>query len=237
MLCMSGILLALWLVQTGVLFVVRRRRMAGSGAWCADGSLTTHDFALRHRRMYRLVSYGLLAVAVAFAAVSVWRHDYRLGVAPREPLDWRTLVAWNNEMIEAHGRGDLAKAERIARRILSEPEWRGFIPANAVMGSALAQAGDYAAAAAFFKAALSGRGAAAPQPAVMNDYADTLWHLGRYDEAEVFARRAVAESGGKTDLYKLTLAQILRDAGKDLGEMKPVLARYAGGDTPVGAGH
>lgn len=232
MLCMSGILLALWLVQTGVLFVVRRRRMAGSGAWCADGSLTTHDFALRHRRMYRLVSCGLLAVAVAFAAVSVWRHDYRLGVAPREPLDWRTLVAWNNEMIEAHGRGDLAKAERIARRILSEPEWRGFIPANAVMGSVLAGKGECAKSETFFRAALAGKGAAAPQPVVLNDYADTLRKLGRYEEAEVFARRAVAESGGKTDLFKLTLAQILRDAGKDLGEMKPVLARYASGVCP-----
>lgn len=232
MLCMSGILLALWLVQAGILLVVRYMRMAGSGVWLADGNLTTHDFALRHRRMYRLVSCGLLAVAVAFAAVSVWRHDYRLGVAPREPLDWRTLVAWNNEMIEAHGRGDLAKAERIARRILCEPEWRGFIPANAVMGSVLAGKGECAKSETFFRAALAGKGAAAPQPVVLNDYADTLRKLGRYEEAEVFARRAVAESGGKTDLFKLTLAQILRDAGKDLGEMKPVLARYASGVCP-----
>lgn len=140
--------------------------------------------------------------------------------------DWRTLVAWNNEMIRAHGRGDVTNAAFIARKILSRPEWRTFIPAHAVLGSALAQEGDPAAAELFFKTALGGKGSAAPQPAVMNDYADTLRKLGRYDEAERFARRAVAESGGKTDLFKLTLAQILRDSGKDPGEMKSVLTRY-----------
>ena len=128
--------------------------------------------------------------------------------------DWQMLAAWNNEMIRAHGRGDVAAAETIARKILSKPEWRTFIPAHAVMGSALAQKGDLAEAELFFKAALRGKGTAAPQPAVMNDYADTLRKLGRYDEAERLARRAVAESGGKVKLYKITLAQILREAGK-----------------------
>ena len=128
--------------------------------------------------------------------------------------DWEILSAWNNEMIRAHGRGDVAAAETIARMILSKPDWRTFIPAHAVMGSALAQKGDFAAAELFFKAALRGKGTASPQPVVMNDYADTLRKLGRYDEAESLARRAIATSGGKVKLYKITLAQILREAGK-----------------------
>lgn len=70
------------------------------------------------------------------------------------------------------------------------------------------------AAEAFFKAALSGKGTAAPQPVVMNDYADTLRHLKRYAEAESLARRAIAESGGRVPLFRLTLDQILHDAGK-----------------------
>ena len=75
-------------------------------------------------------------------------------------------------------------------------------------------------------AALAGKGGAAPQPVVMNDYADMLRRQGRFDEAEALARRAVEESGGKSVLFKLTLAQILRDAGKNPGELNPLLARY-----------
>ena len=130
------------------------------------------------------------------------------------------LAAWNNEMIRAHGRGDLAQAACIARKILSNPVWRTFIPANAVMGSVLAHEGDYVTAEMFFKAALSGQGTAAPQPVVMNDYADTLRRLKRYAEAEAFARRAVAESGGKVRLYKLTLDQILNEAKTRKGNAK-----------------
>ena len=133
---------------------------------------------------------------------------------PAPPPDVRTLIAWSNEMIRAHGRGDFATAACIARKILSRPEWRAYIPAQAVMGSVLAQAGDYAAAEVFFRAALSGKGSAAPQPAVLNDYADTLCKLGRYDEAERFAEQAVAASGGATELFRRTLAQVRRAAGK-----------------------
>lgn len=153
----------------------------------------------------------LLGAAVAFAIYAVMRHDDR---EPDGPGNTRALVALNNEMIRAHVRGDLADAERTARKILSQSVWRTFVPANAVMGSVLAQKGEYAAAAAFFKAALSGKGSAAPQPVVMNDYADTLRHLGRYAEAEAFARRAIAASGGKVTLYKLTLDEILNEADK-----------------------
>ena len=159
-----------------------------------------------------LIPLWLLGAASVFAIYAVTRHDDR----PSDGLgNARALIALNNEMIRAHGRGDLAAAERTARKILAQPEWRTFVPANAVMGSALAQKGEYAAAAAFFKAALSGgRGRAAPQPVVMNDYADTLRHLGRYAEAEDFARRAIAASGGKVPLFRQTLAEILHEAGK-----------------------
>ena len=159
----------------------------------------------------------LLGVAVAFAIYAVLRHDDRTSDGPGNTC---ALIALNNEMIRAHGRGDLAGAERTARKILSQTEWRTFVPANAVMGSALAQKGEYAAAAAFFKAALSGNGSAAPQPVVMNDYADTLRHLGRYAEAEAFARRAIAASGGKVPLFRLTLDQILNEAKTQKGNIK-----------------
>ena len=167
-------------------------------------------------RKTRRIPYVLLGVAVALAGVVELLRDDRI---PDETRDRQTLVELNNEMIRAHVRGDWTNAARMAVKILSEPAWRTFVPANAVMGSALAQEGDYEAAEAFFKAALSGKGVAAPQPVVMNDYADTLRHLKRYDEAETFVRRAIAESGGKEVLYQRTLAQILRDAGKNMDEM------------------
>ena len=159
-----------------------------------------------------VISLCLLGLAVGFAVFAVTKRDDRI---PDELGDSRTLAALNNEMIRAHVRGDWTNAAQAAGKILAQPAWRTFVPANAVMGSVLAKEGDYEAAASFFRAALSGRGAAAPQPVVMNDYADTLRHLGRYDEAETYARRAIAESGGKVRLFKVTLAQILRDAGKE----------------------
>ena len=174
-------------------------------------------------RTCEVVSFGLLGAAVVFAIVTEVTRDDCL---PDESRDKQTLLELNNEMIRAHVRGDWTNAAQIATKILSQPAWRTFVPANAVMGSALAQEGEYAAAEAFFRAALSGKGEAAPQPVVMNDYADTLRHLKRYDEAEAFARRAIAASGGKAELFKLTLAQIERDAGKDPGGLSPLLARY-----------
>lgn len=162
-------------------------------------------------RRCNVISFCALGVAAAFALAVELTRDGRI---PDEAHDRQTLVELNNEMVGAHVRGDWTNAARIAARILSVPAWRTFVPANAVMGSALAQEGDYAAAAPFFRAALSGKGAAAPQPVVMNDYADTLRRLRRYDEAEAIARRAIAESGGKVPLFKLTLDQIMHDAGK-----------------------
>ena len=157
----------------------------------------------------------LLVAAAVFAVIAVVTSDRRMGPGSGQSSDLRQLVDWNNEMIREHGRGHIERAELIARKILSRPAWRSFVPANAVMGSALAQKGDCAAAEPFFKAALSGRGSAGPQPAVMNDYADTLRRLGRYGEAETYARRAVALSGGRVRLFRQTLAEILHEAGKN----------------------
>jgi len=133
-----------------------------------------------------------------------------------------TLVAWNNRMIEAYGAGDLAKAARIARTILSRPEGRGFVPASAVLGAALLQEGDFVASEAFYRTAVRGRDKV--PAAVLNDYADTLRRLGRLGEAETYGRRAVAESGGKVWVFRLTLAEILRDAGKNPDEVRTLLA-------------
>lgn len=168
------------------------------------------------RRRVDRFTWTLLVLAVAFAlVVEIWNwadESLRRAPAPSESLN--ALIAWNNEMIRAHGRGELEKAASLARKILANPAWRSFIPAQAVMGSVMAAKGDYAAAESFFRAALSGTGAAAPQPVVMNDYADTLCKLGRYAEAEAYARRAIAASGGRVNLYKMTLAQILHERKK-----------------------
>ena len=105
-------------------------------------------------RKYNVIPLCLLGAAVSFAIYAMLRHDDRTSDGPGNT---DALIALNNEMIRAHGRGDLADTERTARKILSQPVWRTFVPANAVMGSVLAQKGEYAAAAAFFKAALSGK--------------------------------------------------------------------------------
>ena len=160
----------------------------------------------------------MLAAAIAFAFYAQLSRENRPYRTPDLPYNWQTLVELNNEMIRAHGRGDWTNAAQLAAKILSQPKWKTFVPANAVMGSVLARDGDYDAAEAFFRAALSGK-VFAPQPVVLNDYADTLCHLRRYNEAEIFARRAITLSGGTVPLFKLTLEQILSAAGKSADEL------------------
>jgi len=143
------------------------------------------------------------------------------GLEPELPPELKSLVEWNDEMLKAHDLGDLAKAARIARTILSRPEWRGFVPANAVMGTVMAVEGDYVASEAFYRLAVAGK--AKPNAAVCNDYAETLRRLRRFDEAERFARLAVGEREGGPWLYRLTLAQILRDAGKNPDETRTLV--------------
>jgi len=137
------------------------------------------------------------------------------------PAELKSLIEWNNDMLKAHDRGDIDLAARIARTILSKSEWRSFIPANAIMGSAMALEGDYVASEAFYRVAVSGK--EEPPAITCNDYADTLRHLGRFDEAEQYARRAIAKTDANDWICRLTLAEILRDAKKNPEEMKKLL--------------
>lgn len=153
---------------------------------------------MRRRRRIGVGLWYLMAAALFFVLVAEQMHSSRLHKAVDPLPAYNTLAEWNNEMIRAYGRGDMKTSAAIAGKILSQPEWRAYIPANAVMGSVLAHEGKYAAAEPFFKIALSGRGLAAPQPAVMREYANTLRHLGRNDEAAELERRALVNEEEKT---------------------------------------
>lgn len=148
----------------------------------------------------------------------------RQAVEQRGPEGRRGLVAWSNEMIASYNAGDLDKAARIARAILTRPDGLGCLPAYAVLGAALAREGDYAMSEVCYRVAVEGAGETAPRAALFNDYADTLRHLKRFVEAERYARLAIVESGGKAWLCKLTLAEVLQDAGKAPDEVRSLLA-------------
>jgi len=119
----------------------------------------------------------------------------------------QTLSHWNSDMIQAMNDHEIDKAARIARAILAKPEGRGSLPANAVMGLSAAQAGDYVASEAFLRTATAATNGV--PPLLLNEYADTLMHLGRLDEAEAWARRAVREAPKDHWFARLTLAQVL----------------------------
>jgi len=128
------------------------------------------------------------------------------------PEELKTLTDWLNDMMKAFYASDMRKSVRIARAILSRRQWRGFIPAHAIMGEAMLRQGDLVAADAFFRVAMEGTGPSAPPTFLYNDYAETLRRLKRYDEAEKYARKAVEGTETKNGwLFKMTLAQILRD--------------------------
>ena len=148
----------------------------------------------------------------------------RQAVEQRGPEGRRGLVAWSNEMIASYNAGDLDKAARIARAILTRPDGLGCLPAYAVLGAALAREGDYAMSEVCYRVAVEGAGETAPRAALFNDYADTLRHLKRFVEAERYARLAIVESDGKAWLCKLTLAEVLQDAGKAPDEVRSLLA-------------
>jgi len=128
----------------------------------------------------------------------------------------KTLFEWNNDMIAAMEAKDIVKAGRIARAILTVKEWRGFIPANSILATVAAQEGDYFAAERFFAIATATTNQV--PFVVLNDYADTLLHLGKLDEAEKWARRAVAESDPRLPMAKLTLAEVLAEKVKGNGQ-------------------
>ena len=132
------------------------------------------------------------------------------------------LVEWNNEMVRAMDAGDVKKAGAIAREILSQPKWRGFVPANAILGTLSGIEGDFAASERFFCAVFAS-GVEQP-PVAYNDFAETLRQLKKYDEAEKCAREAVRKSGPKDWMSRLTLIQVLGDAKKGGDEIRALAA-------------
>ena len=138
------------------------------------------------------------------------------------------LVKWNNEMVRAMDAGDVKKAGAIAREILSQPKWRGFVPANVVLGTLSGMEGDFAASERFFRAVFAS-GVEQP-PVTCNDFAETLRQLKKYDEAEKYARESVRKSGPKGWMARLTLIQVLADAkrgGDEIGALAAEALKYA----------
>lgn len=123
------------------------------------------------------------------------------------PEEVKSLVEANGAMLKAMDRGDKEAASRIARSILSKPEWRGFIPANAVMGEILAKEGDFAASERFYEVATSTTNRVGVM--VYAGYANTLKELGKLDQAEEMARKAISDSNENYWQARAILADIL----------------------------
>lgn len=123
------------------------------------------------------------------------------------PEEVKSLVEANGAMLKAMDRGDKEAASRIARSILSKPEWRGFIPANAVMGEILAKEGDFAASERFYEVATSTTNRVGVM--VYAGYANTLKELGKLDKAEEMARKAISDSNENYWQARAILADIL----------------------------
>lgn len=141
------------------------------------------------------------------------------------PEEVKSLIEANGEMLKAMDRGDKETASKIARSILSKPEWRGFIPANAVMGEILAKEGDFAASERFYEVATSTTNRVGVM--VYAGYANTLKELKKLEEAEAMARKAVNSSDESYWPARLILADILilkeGDAAKGNEEIKKLI--------------
>lgn len=148
------------------------------------------------------------------------RWVQRADKAADMPPEVVSMIDLNNAMVKARAEGDRETCERLARQMLSNPFWRNWPVANAVMGDVTARDGDYAASEAYYRIATAG--GRAPE-IVWNNYADTLRHLGRFDEAEKCARRAVESTADNQWIYRLTLAEALRDAGKNPDEARSLV--------------
>lgn len=148
---------------------------------------------------------------------------------PRQRPSLESLVEWNNEMVKAMDAGKKDEAAKLARAILSVPEWRAFIPANVVMGTISGMDGDFVSSERFFRTAIKAS-TNEPPAVVCNDFAETLRQLKKYDEAEAYARKAIAKAGPKDWMGRLTLIQILKDAkkdGKEIDTLATEALRYA----------
>jgi len=123
------------------------------------------------------------------------------------PAEVKSMFEQSDTMVRLMMSGDCKTAAKIARHILSQPAWRTWVPANAVMGETLAAEGDYVGAEAFFRTAIVN---CDRMPAmVVNNYADVLMQLGKLDEAERVLRALITK--GEDSLYgaRLTLAEVL----------------------------
>jgi len=129
--------------------------------------------------------------------------DRRVNVPP----EVERMIDLNNEMVKARMDGDREKSERLARQILSNPFWRNWAPANAVMGDLMATQGEYASAVAYYRIATAGH--LETPDLVWNNYADALFRIGEYDESEAILRRQIAKTDEKFFALRLTLAELL----------------------------
>jgi len=125
---------------------------------------------------------------------------------------YKRMKQGSDAMIDAFVAGDLEGAGAIARRILSDPQWAEWAPANAVMGVVCASKGEYVAAEKFFVTATTMTDIR--PDIIMNNYADTLMHLGKLDEAEVILREGIARTGERFWPFQYTLAEVLTKKAK-----------------------
>jgi len=150
-------------------------------------------------------------------AAKRWATKVSEGVTADMPPDVRRTILMNNEMLSLAEAGDLASASVLARAILSMPLWFNWVPANAIMGDAMAMKGDYAASEIFYRRAMADPRKVVPM--TWNGYADTLMHLDRLDEAEAIARQGMAKTDESFWPIRMTLAEILRKKDGDPAEI------------------
>ena len=146
----------------------------------------------------------------------------RADVLKPRKLTVEKLVEWNNEMVRAMDAGEMKKSGMIAREILSRPEWSGFAPAQAILGTLSGMEGDFVSSERFFRSAFAS--GIEQTPVACNDFAETLRQLKKFDEAEKYARAAVEKSGPKGWMARVTLIQILDEAEKDREEIRVLAA-------------
>ena len=114
---------------------------------------------------------------------------------------------------------DKTGAEEHARDVLRRN--RNAPLANYVMGSLALDKENYADAEAFLRKAVA---APQPTPLALNDLAETLRRVKKFDEAERFARKATAVAPNLYVAWE-TLGSVLMDAGRNMDEAENCIRR------------
>ena len=127
------------------------------------------------------------------------------------PSEVVTMLKRHNAMVEAMREGNFREAAKAARQILANPDWRDYAPANAVLGSVLGREGDLKSSERYFRAAIASHKDGRPPATLLNDFAETLRRLGKLDEAEKYARMAIAEAPRWEKVPRRTLKEIEND--------------------------